>query len=32
MFTAGVKNVELDSSDRILIPKDLKQLPTFIKK
>ena len=25
MFTAGVKNVELDSSERILIPKDLKQ-------
>ena len=24
MFTAGVKNVELDSSERILIPKDLK--------
>ena len=25
MFTAGVKNVELDASERILIPKDLKQ-------
>ena len=25
MFTAGVKNIELDSSERILIPKDLKQ-------
>ena len=25
MFTAGVKNVELDSSERILIQKDLKQ-------
>lgn len=25
MFTAGVKNIELDASERILIPKDLKQ-------
>lgn len=24
LFTAGVKNVELDSSDRVQIPKDLK--------
>lgn len=24
MFTAGVKNVELDASERILVPKDLK--------
>lgn len=24
MFTAGVKNIELDASERILIPKDLK--------
>ena len=26
MFTTGVKNVELDSSERILIPKDLKTI------
>jgi MraZ protein len=31
MFTAGVKNVELDSSDRILIPKDLKQFANLNK-
>ena len=31
MFTAGVKNVELDSSERILIPKDLKQFASLHK-
>ena len=31
MFTAGVKNVELDSSERILIPKDLKQFANLHK-
>ena len=31
MFTAGVKNVELDSSERILIPKDLKQFANLQK-
>ncbi len=31
MFTAGVKNVELDSSERILIPKDLKQFANLNK-
>lgn len=25
MFTAGAKNIELDTSERILIPRDLKQ-------
>ncbi len=31
MFTAGVKNVELDSSERILIPKDLKRFANLQK-
>lgn len=31
MFTAGVKNVELDASERILIPKDLKQFANLKK-
>lgn len=31
MFTAGVKNIELDSSERILIPKDLKQFANLSK-
>ena len=31
MFTAGVKNVELDASERILIPKDLKQFASLNK-
>lgn len=31
MFTAGVKNIELDASERILIPKDLKQFANLHK-
>lgn len=31
MFTAGVKNTELDASDRLLIPKDLKQFASLHK-
>lgn len=31
LFTAGVKKVELDTSDRILIPKDLKNFANLSK-
>ena len=31
IFTSGVKNIELDASERILIPKDLKNFATLTK-
>ena len=31
IFTSGVKNIELDASERILIPKDLKNFAALTK-